>query len=152
MLLLLLWCGVVLGTAYLLLAHFHSTITIHILYFLHRLGWDNSEERQAIWNLCPEFEAGSFTDDEGKEHIIDWKDWYVMAFDKSWLQKMIADLITCPICISFHIAFWLSAAGITVLYFVAPITAWVFAAIPFFALSAPIAALTIYSYVRSKGI
>lgn len=150
--LILIWCGVVLATSYLLLAHFKSTITIHILHFLHRLGWDKSEERQAIWDMCPEFEAGTITDADGKEHILDWKDWYVLAFDRTWLQKMIADLITCPICISFHIAFWLSAISITVLYFSSTVTPWVFAAIPLYALSAPTAALTIYSYVRTKGI
>lgn len=148
----MIWCGVTLGTVYLLLAHFNSTITIHILHFLHRLGWDNSEDRKAIWDLCPEFEAGSITDEEGHEHLLDWKDWYVMAFNRTWLQKLIADLLTCPICISFHIAFWLSVGSILVFYLALPVSSWVFAVIPLFALSTPTAALTIYSYVRSKGI
>lgn len=152
LLLVLVWCGVVLSTAYLLLAHFRSTITIHFLHLLHRLGWDNAEDRKAIWDMCPEFEVGTITDSNGGEHVLDWKDWYVLAFNNTWLQKLIADLITCPICMSFHIAFWLSAASITCLYFACSISPWVFATMPMFALSAPTASLTLYSYVNAKNL
>lgn len=143
-----LWCAMVLGVAYLLVAHFHSTITLHILHFLHRLGWDKS--RQHLWDMCPEFEPPTIEAEDGTPHSMDWKDWFVLAFDDCWWHRMLADLITCPICISFHFSLWLSIAGVTLAFFALHLSPWAFLLIPMFTLSAPTAALFVYSHVNKS--
>lgn len=144
------WFGVVLGATYLLLAHFRSTITIHILHFLHRCGWDRSEAHKELWDQFPEFEGIELKDKAGEVYHVEWQDWFILTFNDNWFQRMVADLITCPICMTFHLAFWLSTIGITALYFICPVSAWCFALIPLYTLSTPALILPLYHYVSER--
>lgn len=147
----ILWVGITLIVAYLLSAHFLSSITIHILHLLHRLGW-YSKSKEDWWEEFPEFESMSITTKDGKLHTIEWQDWFIMAFNDTWWQRMLADLLTCPICISFHLSFWVSTITILLTYLALPISPWVFALIPFYSFSIPPISLTIYNYVRRQHI
>lgn len=142
------WISLIFGVAYLLSAHFLSTLPIHILHFLHRCGWDKAEERKMWWDQFPEFEIITIDTPEEKNRVIEWQDWFIMAFNETWLQRMAADLITCPICLSFHLSFWGSTFAITLLFFALSLSPWIFALIPFYTISIAFISLTLFKYVR----
>lgn len=73
------------------LAWFESSLPIHVYHILHKL---------TKWNL------GIPNWDNFKEHETTWEEWA----DTISLGKypLIATLLTCPVCLSFHISFWVS--------------------------------------------
>lgn len=146
--LLVIWIGVTLSTPYLLLAHFQSTLTIHILHFLHRLGMDKADDRKGVWAQFPEFEPITLTTADGQEHILEWQDWFILAYNGTWFQRMLADLITCPICMTFHLLFWQSLAAIGAVCIFLHVSPWALLLAPVYAITAAIPSLTIYNYVR----
>lgn len=88
----------------LVMAWFSSHLPIHVFHMLKRLGLRKDDA--ALWNALPEFAS---THD-------DWVTWMALNFPRGWWGKVIAELLTCPICISFHISFW-TGVGISTVAF-----------------------------------
>lgn len=84
-----------------LMAWFGSGLPIHVLYMLKRVGYAKGSD---MWNTLGEWTST-------------WDDFSVAA--AAYMPPFIGELITCPVCLSFHISFWLALA------------IWVFAPVPF---------------------
>ena len=77
-----------LATTSIMLAWFFSggtTYVIHLIYYI--LGYRDNEFKEALYN--------------------DWK-LAITIYDKSPLSE----LLTCPICLSFHIGFWIGVVSL----------------------------------------
>lgn len=76
-----------LGTSSLLLAWFHSGLPLHIFDFLKYIGLlKKAKEYPEFWENL----------------ITDWQLAITMLY-----PNLLSELITCPICLSFHISFWI---------------------------------------------
>lgn len=73
------------------MAWFETSLPLHIYHFIHKLFKTNLGIQD--WSNIPEFEST-------------WEDWA----DTLSLSKypLIAALLTCPVCLSFHLSFWSS--------------------------------------------
>jgi len=78
----------VLATSSIMLAWFFSGGTTYIVYALYyMLGYQDKEFKEALYN--------------------DWK-LAITVYD----QSLLSELLTCPICLSFHIGFWVGVASL----------------------------------------
>lgn len=117
--------------ASLLIAWFSSTLPVHVFALLHRLGFGRSNTE--AWDQFDEFT------------MVDWMSWLVWHWSATWKQKFVGTLITCPICLSFHLSFWTSVGVSLVLYYgwiSAPV---VFLLIPICTFGCPIVSVTLYT-------
>ncbi len=76
-------------------AWFASRLPIHMFQILWRLGWRHN--RPDFW---PE---------EGVKHWMrdEWEMWVALAFRGPWWMP-IGELLICPHCLHYHMAFWIS--------------------------------------------
>lgn len=88
----------------LLMAWMNSHLPIHVFHVFRRLGF--RKEDTALWKELPEFAS---THD-------DWAMWMALKLPRGWWSKLISELLTCPVCISFHISFW-TAVGLSLVTF-----------------------------------
>lgn len=85
--------GIILGvfiSTSILLAWFHSTLLIHVLQFVYKI---------TSWSLL--------TGVDDVHMRLDLDDWFI--FNKR-IPVLLTTLLTCPVCLSFHTAFWTSCA------------------------------------------
>lgn len=87
---------VIFGTASLKLSWFNTLLPIHVYHILHKLG----------------FNLGISDWDDFNEHESTYEDWEFKVTTSKY--PLLANLLTCPICLSFHISFWLSLVTYTV--------------------------------------
>jgi hypothetical protein len=73
------------------LAWFETLLPVHVFHFMHKLGinygikdWDNFNEHESTRE--------------------DWE-----LFMASSPYYLLTNLLTCPVCLSFHLSFWCSA-------------------------------------------
>lgn len=137
-----------LAVSSMLMAWFHSNLPIHVLHFLRRIHFLRSDRRMedselSIWDGLPEFEATAYT----------WQDWLVICYNNSFMERFIVELITCPICLSFHLSFWFSFLIAAVIYYcILPFTC-IFLLIPVATFTYPIIAniiLKIYGRLNNN--
>lgn len=122
-------------TASLLIAWFYSSLPLHVLYMLKRLHLLQLQE-EALWDMCPEFVAGD----------INWQELLIMGLKPSWFNNMIVDLLSCKICLSFHIGFWTSTVISLILFYGFIACPVVFFLIPAATFSYPILSNLILKY------
>lgn len=134
LLILLLFALVVLATAYALTAWFSSTLPLHIFAALKKLGFGKNNEE--AWNSFDEFTT------------LDWQSWLAYYWSNSWWELFIGTLITCPVCMSFHIAGWVSLTISTITYYVWIAAPQVFLLIPVSIAGAPILALILHNVLN----
>lgn len=93
------------ATASMLMAWFDSTLPLHVFHMLRRLGYRKGDK--AFWNAMPEWEST-------------WDDWAVVM--AAAVNPFASELLTCPVCLSFHMSFWVSSA---VWLLVPDMSAWI---------------------------
>lgn len=81
-----------LAAASLLLAWFHSGLPIHVIRLLRITGWN--KDRNDFWDTLN-------------------SDWQTAL--NVYYPNLLSELLTCPVCLSFHISFWV---GVTSLLFI----------------------------------
>lgn len=128
------YCIGLLATSSLLLAWTSSNLAIHVLHMLKRLHFLDSSrtlpDGTNIWDGLNEFEPPTgYT----------WQDWVVMSYSNTTKEMYIAELLTCNICFSFHLSFWVSAVTSLILYWLIPCP-YVFLLIPAATFTYPIIA------------
>lgn len=131
LILLTLFCLIVLAVASLLTAWFSSTLPSHVFALLHKLGV--GKHKQEAWDVFDEFGT------------IDWQSWLAIYWSQTWRELFIGTLITCPICLSFHLAFWCSVVASLVTYYTWIATPEVFLLIPIATVGAPILSLILHN-------
>ena len=87
---------VIFGTASLKLSWFNTLLPVHVYHILHKLG----------------FNLGISDWDDFNEHESTYEDWEFKVTTSKY--PLLSNLLTCPICLSFHISFWLSLVTYTV--------------------------------------
>ena len=90
-----------LAVASALMAWFGSGLPIHVLHVLRRLGYARGSD---MWLTLEEWTST-------------WDDFSVAA--AAYMSPFVGELLTCPVCLSFHISFWLA------------LVLWVFTSVPF---------------------
>lgn len=80
------------ATASLLMAWFNSTLPVHVFHILRRVGYKAGDN--AFWKAIPEWEST-------------WEDWAVAV--AAGINPFASELLTCPVCLSFHLSFWVAA-------------------------------------------
>lgn len=75
-----------------LMAWFDTDIMVHLLHLLRKLGWRKSDPEW--WHPIPEHET---TKDD--------LDMYLAGYGK---YPLLDKLLSCPVCFSFHLSFWVS--------------------------------------------
>lgn len=83
------------AVAYLLTAWFATDLPVHFFHLLRRLGWRSSDS--AFWDSVPE-------DTTSRQEFFD------AVVVHGVLPPLLADLLMCRVCLSFHIAFWMAVA------------------------------------------
>lgn len=94
------YCLGCLAAMSLAMAWFCSALPIHLTEILKKLGWHSDD---------PEFWENMFT----------WQQWADTI--NIWHPNLLTELITCRVCLSFHISFWIGA----IIYCLCPV-AWYF--------------------------
>lgn len=79
----------------LLAAWFNTGLPLHAFHLLRRLGWLRGS---SFWDTIPEYE--STMDD-----LV-----VAMAAHQEAVPPIVADLLTCRICMSYHLSLWTSLA------------------------------------------
>lgn len=130
-LLLLLFGLTVLSVASLLTAWFSSTLPSHVFAVLQKLGFGKSNH--TAWESFDEFAT------------LDWQSWLAIHWSRSWLELFLGTLITCPICLSFHMSFWSSLVISAVTYYGWIDAPQVFFLVPMATVGAPILALILHN-------
>ena len=110
-----------LACAYLLFAWFHTTLPIHTTHLIKIAGF---QKNNICWSIF----------DPNIMLRKDWEIWYT-SFNKKWI--LLQTLLSCPICLSLHICFWLSALT----YILLPVSYKILIIYP---LSTPYLALFLY--------
>lgn len=85
------------ATASLLMAWFMSDLPVHVFHVLRRLGW--KRHRLDFWSMVPE-------DETTRQDFFD----AVSVVLNPPIPYLLVDLLTCRICLSFHIAFWMASS------------------------------------------
>lgn len=134
LLLLLLFALVVLATASALTAWFSSTLPLHVFALLRVLGV--GKHNQEAWDSFDEFGT------------IDWQSWLAYHWSSSWWVLFVGTLITCPVCMSFHLAGWASLIISTITYYTWVADPQVFLLIPAAVAGAPILALILHNFLN----
>lgn len=101
-----------LAVASALMAWFDSSLPLHVFHMLRRLGYKAGD--RAFWTSIPEWEST-------------WDDWSTAV--TIHLSPFFSELLTCPVCLSFHISLWLSLAlalvsGTSLLLVPAAVATW----------------------------
>lgn len=78
------------AVASLKLAWFNTLLPVHVYHLLHKLGFKLGIED---WSNFPEYEST-------------FEDWEFKVITSKY--PLLANLLTCPICLSFHLSFWVS--------------------------------------------
>lgn len=92
------------------MAWFNSGLPLHVFYILNKLYILPVEsEEDNVWDT-----------------IVSWEDWADKV--NIYLPSLLAELITCKVCLSFHISFWVGL--LTAILF--PEIAWYHALIAMF--------------------
>lgn len=71
---------------------FHSSLPIHLCKILRAIGWHKHDEM--FWPTG-----------------VDYQTWMRHEWDiwaNAHLPLLLAELLTCPVCLSWHISFWVS--------------------------------------------
>ena len=77
-----------LAAASVTMAWFNSGLPLHVFYTLNKLCILPVEsEEDNVW-----------------ETLVSWEDWADKA--NIYLPSLLAELLTCKVCLSFHISFW----------------------------------------------
>lgn len=108
----LFWWGLSVAAG-LTLAWTQSNLPIHLFEILRFTGW--RKDAEDFWPA-----PGAMTD----WTRLDFVTWSALK-----LPPLLADLINCPVCMSYHISFWTSAAMAAALSFF-PIGGWQWLLIP----------------------
>lgn len=72
------------------MAWFNTLLPVHVYHFLHKLGFNLGIDN---WDNFPEYEST-------------FEDWEFKVTTSRY--PLLANLLTCPICLSFHISLWVS--------------------------------------------
>jgi len=75
---------------------FHSGLPAHVFGILRKLGLGR--------NL-----PGFWTDT--LDETTNYRSWFVWINTHAYIKPLLAELLTCPVCLSWHIAFWVVAVG-----------------------------------------
>lgn len=134
LLLLLLFALVVLVTASALTAWFSSTLPLHVFATLKALGFGKHNTK--AWEDFDEFGT------------TDWQAWLAFHWSNSWWELFIGTLITCPVCMSFHLAVWSSLIISTVAYYTWIPASQIFLLVPASTVGAPILALILHNFLN----
>jgi len=93
---------------------FTTSLPIHVLEVLRYFGWRSKDTEFWGAEVMPNFPK------------IDLAKWTRPEFD-DWMHKLnpyIGELLSCPGCFSFHVAFWVSALVNTMMGFIDGFTLW----------------------------
>lgn len=72
------------------MAWFETLLPVHIYHILHKCGLSMGIKD---WDSFPEYESTR-------------EDWEYKVLGGDW--NLLANLLTCPVCLSFHLSFWCS--------------------------------------------
>ena len=90
----------VLFVASMKLAWFDTLLPVHVYHILHKFG----------------FNLGIKNWDEFPHHESTREDWEIQITQGKY--PILADLLMCPICLSFHLSFWCSLIVFSIGYFI----------------------------------
>lgn len=79
----------------LLVAWFSTGLPLHAFHMLRRLGWLRGNP---FWDMIPEYKSGM-------DDLV-----VAMAAHQEAVHPLVADLLTCRVCFSYHLSFWVSLA------------------------------------------
>jgi hypothetical protein len=79
---------VIFSVASLKLAWFETLLPIHVFHLLHKLGFNYGIKN---WNSFSEYESTR-------------EDWELFVAQSPYC--LLTNLLTCPVCLSFHLSFW----------------------------------------------
>ena len=97
----IMWVVGALATGSILMWWFRTLLPVHLLEALRFLGWKKRDDK--FWSTT--MQAGSMTLE------VPLQDFTTVDFN-SWIGSKcgpkVAELLGCPGCLSFHVAFWLA--------------------------------------------
>lgn len=92
---LLAWLFVLFSVLTGLLVHFDSSLTRELFGLLRRVGW---RKQHPMW-------AGAKVEAMLQSEFVTWLS---LCCVSGWLPALLVKIITCPICLSVHLSFWLA--------------------------------------------
>lgn len=121
-------------TASLVIAWFESSLPVHVFALACKLGI--GKNNTAAWETFDEFT------------MSDWQVWLAVHWSYTWAQMFFGTLITCPICLSFHISAWTSltiSVGLYMCWIACPL---VFLFVLPCTFGCPVIAILLHSYFQ----
>ena len=75
------------------LAWFTTNLPVHLFKTLRALGWRSKD--QGFWPSPEDY----------RDWLrYQWQDWNLLQ-----LPQLVSELLNCPVCLSFHISFWVAS-------------------------------------------